>query len=247
MTTPFDGDPGWHSRYSDARARILREDAGGHEGVAGLLHGLCKNLASTLGVMGAAVNLMSAAGSDGVAAASDDRCRDVDELQFTTGEGPCHAAFAARRPVLTPDLRAAAVRQWPGYASAALASGVGAVFAFPIHIGGVGFGVLDVYAAHPGSMRSEQMTLALTYAQIATEIMLDGDLTTAKGELDPGLSTALDYRAEIHQAQGMAMVDLGVGPGEALARMRAHAFAHDRPLIDLARDIIGGFKLPAVK
>ena len=244
MTTPFAGGPGWHSRYTDARARILREDAGGHEGVAGLLHGLCRNLTSTLGVKGAAVNLMSAAGSDGVAAASDDRCRDVDELQFTTGEGPCHEAYAARRPVLTSDLRAAAVRQWPGYASAALASGVGAVFAFPMHIGGVGFGVLDVYADRPGSMRPEQVTMAFTYAQIATEIMLDGDLTTTDGDLDPGLSTALDYRAEIHQAQGMVIVDLAVKTAEALARMRAHAFALNRPLIDLAREIIGGYKLP---
>lgn len=245
MTTPQGGDPGGQSRYSDARARILAEDGGGHDGVAGLLHGLCRNLASTLGVMGAAVNLMSAGGSEGVAAASDDRCRDLDELQFTTGEGPCHEAFVARRPVLTPDLRAAAVRHWPGYASAALASGVGAVFAFPLHIGGVGFGVLDVFAGQTGSMRPDQVAMALTYAQIATEIMLDGDLTTASGELEPGLSTALDYRAEIHQAQGMAMVDLDAGPAEALARMRAHAFAHDRPLIDLAREIIGGFKLPA--
>ena len=245
MTTPYPGDPGRHSRYSEARARIVAEDDGGHEGVAGLLHGLCRNLTSTLGVLGAAVNLMSAAGSDGVAAASDDRCRDVDELQFTTGEGPCHEAFAARRPVLTPDLRAAAVRGWPGYAPAALSSGVGAVFAFPLHIGGVGFGVLDVYADRPGSLRTEQVTTALTYAQIATEIMLDGDLTTADGDLEPGLSTALDYRAEIHQAQGMVVVDRDVGAAEALARLRAHAFAHDQPLIDLARNIIGGYKLPA--
>lgn len=245
MTTPYDGDPGWHSRYSDARARILAEDGGGHEGVAGLLHGLCRNLTSTLGVMGAAVNLMSAAGSDGVAAASEDRFRDVDELQFTTGEGPCHQAFASRRPVLTPDLRAAAVRQWPGYASAVLASGVGAVFAFPIHIGGVGFGVLDIYAEKAGSMRPEQVTMALTYAQIATEIMIDGDLVTAEGDLVPGLSSALDYRAQIHQAQGMVIVDLDVGAAEALTRMRAHAFAHNLPLIDLARDIVGGYKLPA--
>lgn len=245
MTTPYEGEHGGRLRYSDARVRILAEDDGGHEGVAGLLHGLCRNLTSTLGVMGAAVNLMSSGGSDGVAAASDDRFRDVDELQFTTGEGPCHEAFAARRPVLTPDLRATAERHWPGYASAALASGVSAVFAFPMHVGGVGFGVLDVYADKPGSLRSDQVSMALTYAQIATEIMLDGDLTTEDGELEPGLSTALDYRAEIHQAQGMVIVDLDVGAAEALARMRAHAFGSNRALIDLARDIIAGYKLSA--
>lgn len=245
MTTPHHGDPGADARYSEARARIVAENRGGHDGVAGLLHGLCRNLTSTLEVMGAAVNLMSDGGSDGVAAASDDRCRDVDELQFTTGEGPCHEAFTARRPVLTPDLRTAAVRGWPGYASAALSSGVAAVFAFPMHVGGVGFGVLDVYRDLPGSLRPEQVNMALTYAQIGTEIMLDGDLTTAEGDLAPGLSTALDYRAEIHQAQGMVVVDLDVGPAEALTRMRAYAFAQDRPLLDLAHDIIGGFKIPA--
>ena len=245
MTTPDDREPGGVSRYSEARARILAEDGGGHGGVAGLLHHLCRDLTSSLGVMGAAVNLMSASGSDGVAAASDDHCRDLEELQFTIGEGPCHEAFTARRPVLTADLRAAAVRHWPGYASAALASGIAAVFAFPLHVGGVGFGVLDVYADKPGSLRSDQVAMALTYAQIATEIMLDGDLTTEGGDLEPGLSTALDYRAEIHQAQGMLVVDLEVSPAEALTRMRAHSFAHDRPLIDLARDVLGGYRLPA--
>lgn len=245
MTIPHDGIPPGQSKYFEMRARILAEDDGGHAGAAGLLHGLCRDLTFTLDVMGAAVNLMSSSGSDGVAAATDDRCRDLDELQFTTGEGPCHEAFVARRPVLTPDLRDEAARHWPGYASAALGAGVAAVFAFPMHIGGVGFGVLDVFAEKPGSLHSEQVTMALTYAQIATEIMLDGHLTTPSGELEPGLSTALGYRAEIHQAQGMVMVDLDMSPADALTRIRAHAFAENRPLIDLARDIIGGYKLPA--
>ncbi|MGI9084362.1 MAG: GAF and ANTAR domain-containing protein [Aeromicrobium sp.] len=245
MNVPEDGDGAWRQQYADARAQIVGEPADGMDGVVGLLHRLCRGLTADLDMWGAAVNLMSATGSDGVAAASDDRSRDADDLQFTTGEGPCHDAFASRRPVLTPDLRSVPGDRWPGYASAALSSGVGAVFAFPLFVGAVGFGVLGVYADGPGSLTSKQETVALTYAQIATEILLDGKLTTAGGELEPGLSTALDYRAEIHQAQGMVVVDLRVKPAEALARMRAHAFAHDKPLIDLARDIIGGFELPA--
>ena len=49
---------------------------------------------------------------------------------------------------------------------------------------------------------------------------------------------------EIYQAQGMVVADLGVDPAEALARMRAHAFGNEMPLLDLARDIISGFVLP---
>jgi hypothetical protein len=42
----------------------------------------------------------------------------------------------------------------------------------------------------------------------------------------------------------MVVVDLEVDAAEALARMRAHAFGNDIPLLDLARDIISGFVLP---
>lgn len=216
----------------------------GRDGVADLLQQLCRTLTTDLAVMGVAVNLMSTAGSDGVLAASGDRSRDVGELQFTTGEGPCHDAFASRRPVLTPDLRSVTRGRWPGYSSAALESGVGAVFAFPLHVGAVVLGVMDVYADRPGSLSREQVAAALTCAQAATEVLLDGDLVTTDGWPDRDLSTALDHRAEVYQAQGMVMVDLGADPVDALARMRAHAFGNDKPLIDLARDIIAGLVLP---
>ena len=216
----------------------------GHDGVADLLQQMCRTLTTDLAVMGVAVNLMSTAGSDGVVAASDDRSRDVDELQFATGEGPCHDAYAARRPVLTPDLRSVAHHRWPGYSSAAIESGVAGVFAFPLHVGAVVLGVLNVYTDQPGSLNQEQIASALTRAQLATEILLDGDLVSAGGRLDRDLSTVLDHRVEIYQAQGMVVVDLSVDLAEALARMRAHAFGNEMPLIDLARDIIAGFVLP---
>ena len=38
----------------------------------------------------------------------------------------------------------------------------------------------------------------------------------------------------------MVMVDLGVSLDEAMARMRAHAYAHERSLTDVARDIVDG-------
>jgi hypothetical protein len=208
------------------------------------LQELCRTLTADLAVTGAAVNLMSTAGSEAVVAASDDHSRDVDELQFSTGEGPCHDAFAARRPVLTPDLAAVTHGRWPAYASAARDSGVVAVFAFPLHIGAVVFGVLDVYKDVSGSLSEEQVAAALTSAQLATEIILDGHLVSADGRLARDLSTALEQRAEIYQAQGMVVVDLDVDLAQAMARMRAHAFGNDIPLIDLARDIISGFHLP---
>ena len=36
----------------------------------------------------------------------------------------------------------------------------------------------------------------------------------------------------------MIAVQLGVGVDEALVRLRAHAFSHDRHLLDVAHDVI---------
>ena len=210
------------------------------DGVAGVLQRLCRSLTKHLSLQGAAVSLMSDAGSQGVAAASDQHIKEIDELQFTTGVGPCHDAFTDRRPVMTSHLGSGSGDRWPGYTSAAIAAGVRGVFAFPLHVGAVAFGVLDVYADRPGPLDDQQLAMALTFAQLATETLLDGEVTSRDGGLEPSLRIAMDSRAEIHQAQGMLMVSLQVGPADALTRMRAYAFAHDRPLIDLAREIIAG-------
>ena len=52
------------------------------------------------------------------------------------------------------------------------------------------------------------------------------------------LVDALERRAEIHQAQGMVMVDLEVDLAEALLLMRAHAFSRDVSLLEVAREIL---------
>lgn len=238
-----DHDAAWQQRCADARRRLGQELAVDQDDSAtDRLARLCRTLAHDLPSMGVAVNLMSITGSNGVAASSDDRIRSIDEIQFTTGEGPCMDAFTQGRPVLVSDLHSDG--RWPAYATTALSSGTGAVFAFPLQAGTVRFGVMDVFFERAGSMSAEQVTTAQIFAQIATEIMLEGSMTTATGDLESHLSTALDYRTEVYQAQGMVMIDLGLQVDAALALMRAFAFAHEMPLINLARDIIGGFVLP---
>lgn len=43
---------------------------------------------------------------------------------------------------------------------------------------------------------------------------------------------------EIHQATGMVLAQLGISAENALARLRAHAFAEQRPLVDVARAVV---------
>lgn len=217
-----------------------QDDEAAAEGLVEALERLCRRVADDLGMAGAAVNLMSTSGSEGVVAASDSRCKDLVEMQFTTGQGPGHDAFALRRPVLAPDLASAAEQRWQGYASMALSAGVRSAFAFPLQLGDTRLGVLDVFGESPETPGDDEVAVALMFAQMATEILLDGPLTTAEGDLDPDVGNALNYRVEIYQAQGILTVRLGVGLAEALARMRAYAFGQGRTLIELAHEIIGG-------
>lgn len=229
--------------YAQVRATIDAVPVDGRpRTVTTSLERICHAATRRLELMGSAVNLISAGGADGVVASSGPRAREVAEIEFTVGEGPGMEAFSSRRPVFVDDL-ALFDDRWPGYSSAAKRADLAAVFAFPLHIGAVGFGVLELYADEPGGLDTEQTAVAATFAQMSTEALLDEESTTEDGQLVPSLATALDYRNEIAQSQGMVMVDLGVGLSEALVRLRAYAFTHGEPLISVARRVIDGYRI----
>jgi AmiR/NasT family two-component response regulator len=69
-------------------------------------------------------------------------------------------------------------------------------------------------------------------------MLLDGQEQALPGRADAGLDEALDDRFELHQAQGMVMVQLGISLGDALTRIRAHAFANNHSLGNVAADVV---------
>jgi len=103
-----------------------------------------------------------------------------------------------------------------------------------------------------GPLSAFQLGDALIFADTATLLLLDAQDQTAGGAAGsaggpagsagagPGGQPAdlTRHRAEIDQATGMLTEQLGVGIAEAFIRLRAHAYAHDRRLSDLARDIV---------
>ena len=71
-------------------------------------------------------------------------------------------------------------------------------------------------------------------------LLVDGQARVGDHRSSSDLDGALAPRLEVYQAQGMVMVDLGVGVDEAMARLRAHAYAEGRPIAAVARDIVAG-------
>jgi len=209
-------------------------------GIGSALHQVCLAASTGDGMSGAVVTLKSTNGSEALAAASDPASRAVAELEFSLGEGPTRDSYADGRPVLIADLADSRHAAWVGYAAAALASGVGSVFAFPLHLGAARFGVLTVFGGSPQRLDRLRTAQCLALTEVATEMLLLSADSGTDGALNPDLASILDFRSEIYQAQGMVMAGLRTDLPEALARMRAHAFLAERTLLDVSVDILGG-------
>jgi len=210
----------------------------GEAGTTGVLNRLCRTIVSDLDAAGAAVNLMAGPShAQAVVGQSDARSAVIDDLQFTVGEGPCHDALRTGRPVHSSDL--GAERRWPGYCSAAQEHDVLSVYAFPLQVGALSLGVLDVYDSRVRVLEPADWDLALAYAEIATESLLQSGQADSPF-IDPGLRTALGSRAQIYQAQGMVKVDQDISLNEAMVRIRAYAYGNRRAIADVAHDIVDG-------
>ena len=209
-------------------------------GVANQLYRLCRAVAAGLHLKGTAVTVKSLDGFEAVAAASDATSGRLAELEFSVGEGPSHDAFVQGRPVIVSELSGHKGGGWPGYTPLAQDEGLGAVFAFPLQLGASRFGVLSLFADTPRRLDRGEMARCLAMSELATEMLLDSSASSPDGEIDPDLKSALSFRSEIYQAQGMVMAALRIQLPEALARMRAHAFASGRHLIDVSADIVEG-------
>ncbi len=72
-------------------------------------------LAEVVGVKSAGVLLMSANRTIGSVSASDSVTEAIEDLQYTTGNGPCVEAYRTRAPVLSPDLARQRDVAWPEF------------------------------------------------------------------------------------------------------------------------------------
>jgi hypothetical protein len=118
---------------------------------------------------------------------------------------------------------------------------VRAVFAFPLQVGGVRLGTLCLYRSIAAQLDRDEMASALAYADAALVVLLRLQAEMQPGSvLHPDLGEPLEYRAEVHQATGFLSVQASVGLADALLLLRAHAFAGERSLLEVARDVLAG-------
>lgn len=193
-----------------------------------------------LDVTGAGISLVSDTGTRGVICATDEVAMRIEEMQVTLGEGPCIDAVNGGGPVLVPDLNSRhdlSPDRWPGFLAAVASAGVKAVFAFPLRIGVISLGAMDLYRDAAGPLREDELGAALLAAEAAGLALLSLQTTD-----DGGLSADESWRSfqpQVHQATGMVMVQAGVTIEQAFLLLRARAFASSRSLSAVAADVVG--------
>ena len=193
-------------------------------------------------VDGGAVALVSDQGARLMMSATDHLAAVLERSQVDLGEGPFVDAERSGEPVLVADLgddSDPAPLRWPFFARAARDLDVAAFFAFPIRVSTVPLGTLGLYRCRPGLLTAPQIgTVAGTADGIARELLgthVSDHASTDADEID---QLSLAPTIQLHQAAGMVMMQLDVSIPEAIARLRATAFAENIALADLARDIV---------
>ncbi len=162
----------------------------------------------------------------------------IEELQYTLGEGPCVDAYTQGRVVLEPDMADRGASRWFAFTPRAVDAGVRAVFAFPLQVGTVRLGALDLYRDGPGPLTDDQHADALVVANVVARWVLDVQAHAPPGAIAEELETGADFHFVVHNAAGAVSVQLGVSVTEALIRLRAYAFSNDRLLREVAEDVV---------
>ena len=85
-------------------------------------------------------------------ASSHELAREVDEIQYGRGQGPCLQALRTGEPVLVTDL--SADDRWPDYARYAIQRGIASSLSLPLTIDGDTVGAINLYGHFYGRVRT---------------------------------------------------------------------------------------------
>ena len=199
---------------------------------------LCQVSAEVTQSTGAGIMLMSGEVARGSVCTTDHVSAVIEQLQYDLGEGPCVDAYHLDRPVLEPDLADPEVPRWLAFSRPAVEAGARAVFGFPLRVGAVRLGALNIYRDRPGALADEQHADALVMADVAAQAILVLQANAVPGSLARELEAGAEFQYVVHQAAGMVSAQLGVSLAQALVRLRAFAYGNGRAVTEVARAVV---------
>lgn len=219
-------------------ARLLRSASEGGE----IGPGVAEIAARFLRVEGATVMLVSGDLTTGTFGTGPLATALIDD-QLALGEGPSVEAISSDVPVLADDLAAGdVIARMPMFSATARGKGVGAVYAFPLRVGGAMVGVLTGHRSFPGPLGPAEYADGLIVTGLLTLAIIEEQANVTdrhRDDRERGPSVHGDVLDDLLQiASGMLAVQLEIPLVEAHVRIRAHAFAEEKSVCEVARLIV---------
>ncbi len=169
-------------------------------------------------------------------ASSDQLARDVDEIQYGRGQGPCLAAMNNGEQVLVTDL--ADDERWPEYRVHALERGIASSLSLPLDVSGQTVGALNLYGTKAQQFDPDAIRRAEAFsrqsATALTIMMRHASQLTLAGQL----REALESRAVIDQAIGIIMGQRHCAAPDAFGVLRQASQHRNVKLSVIAAELI---------
>lgn len=200
---------------------------------------LPRSFLTVLPVSGASVSTLGSFLGSQTVSASDSEAAWLDELQFDLGEGPCWDAVRLAGPVMESDLQGKrGADRWPAFGRAVQAREISSIFAFPLSVGNLRFGAVDLYSRNQMVLDETQAQQAGALASAVARHVLRRSIADSVVPDEEPLSPY--SRRRVHQATGIVLAQLDIDAEDARLLLHSHAFASERSVMAVADDVLAG-------
>lgn len=194
---------------------------------------LCESYRDLAGADAAAITVHYAEPTRVTICATNPVASRLEDLQDIVGEGPGHSAAASGQMEICV-VPSSGSSRWAMFVEAAQDLVTSAVIhAIPMHPEQEVFGVITLFQS---SAPSEPLALTRQEAQFLANVL--GSALMQEGASTHSLDGPWGSRAPIHQATGMVVAQMKVSPDDALALLRARAYAQRSTLADIAAAVV---------
>lgn len=201
-------------------------------------------VAETSGADSALLSLFGHHQAEALVVTSDKIAAAAHDLEVMLDEGPGRDAVAGREMVTAAG--EAMEERWPLYGPAAARLGIRAAAAAPLGMDSYCLGSLTVFGLKPGGGHDGTGLLGSVADALTHTMLLGEEPEPGRKQPGPGGGDDMqlpvpgegDHLAVVNQAAGMVAAECGCGIADALAIIRAHAFAHSEPVDTVASRVV---------
>ena len=162
--------------------------------------------------------------------------RQIDDIQYRLGEGPCISAVEQRCPQVSGSLGGDC--RWPRFGPRVGRMGVHSALSLPLLLPDRVVGAMNIYAHAHEAFGPTAVRVGGLFAAPATVSVFNAQVLAQSQQLAAQLSEAMTNRATIDQAIGIVMSRTGVTADEALARLKTISQRQGAKLAQVARSML---------